>query len=188
MNKPKVNSDSQKELDRVEKQFEQFNEQAQSMTLEAMNKAPLKDIEQQTKLSNREMNRDDAPYIKPVRSLSGTDKFNEKYRKDWEHAWEYVKCVVENLEIIGERVQKWTKKFAGDPAHFWEIPVNKPIYLPRFVAEELSKCWYHRLKMDESMTSPNGNGITHYGAIVAEQRVHRLNCRPVNSSFTSLGA
>jgi hypothetical protein len=186
MNKPKVNSESQKQLDAVEKQFEQFNEQVQSMTLDSMNKAPVVEREQQTKMSNREMNKTDAPYIKPVRSISSKEPFNEKYRKEWEESWEYVKCVVENLEIIGERVEKWTKRFAGDPAHFWQIPVNKPIYLPRFVADELSKCCYHRLKMDENIQRGSDGTSTLYGTMVVDQKLHRLNCRPVDASFASM--
>lgn len=186
MNRPKVNSESQKQLDQVEKQFEQFSEQVQSLNMDALNKVPVTMTEPQTKMSNREINKADAPRIRPIRSISSKEPFNEKYRKEWEHAWEDVRCVVENLEIIGERIQKWTKKFAGDPAHFWEIPVNKPIYIPRFVAEELSKCCYHRLKMDESVARENYGTATVYGTMVVEETKHRLNCRPAESSFLSM--
>lgn len=187
MSKPKVSSGfAEKELDRAEQQFDRFQEEIRDFNpLEA--KAPKIEVEPQTKMSNREANKADAPYIKPIRSMHSAEKFNEKYRKDWERAWEYVRCIAENREIIGESIELWTKKFAGDPAHFWRIPVNKPVYIPRLVAEQIASCSYHRLRMEDRPTNVEG-GMTYYGTMTVEQTVNRLDARPVGSSFVSMAS
>ena len=48
--RPKVNSESQKELDRAEVQFKEFNDQVTALTLDRMNEAPEKEVESQNKL------------------------------------------------------------------------------------------------------------------------------------------
>ena len=187
MERPKVNSASQKELDKAEKQFEAFDQQVKEMTFDRMNAAPTSEGEPQTRMSAREANKSDAPYMKPVRSINSKEPFNEKYRHDHTRAWEYVRAIVENNEIIGEGVEVWTKKFAGDPAHFWKLPVNKPIMIPRLVAEQLASCKYHRLSMEENrVTGSDGMG-TYVGSMIVDQTKQRIDCRPIGSGFTSMG-
>ena len=113
--RPKVAGETLKEVEKLDAQFKRFDEQAKSLTLDQMNKAPLQDIEQQTLMSIRQQNRMDAPYIKPERTIGCRAAFNEKFRKQWEHQKQYVRCMVENLEIIGENVECWSKPFAGVP-------------------------------------------------------------------------
>lgn|SRR5579885_1208102 len=175
---PRVNSDAQKELKKAEEQFQAFDESIQKMTLDNMNKAPKEELESQTKMSKKEERQYDAPVIKPLRSISSKEKYNPAFEKDHRRAWEYVKCVVENKEIIGEQIHRWTKPFPGDPAQEWKIPVNKPIYLPRFLAIELSKCQYHRLVMQENQVTGSDGVGTWIGAMVAETKVNRIDCRP----------
>jgi len=183
---PKVNSAGQKELDRADEQFKAFDEQVKSMTVDHMNKAPVLETEPQTKMSNRELNKDDAPYIKPLRSINSKEPFNEKYRAQHTEAWKYVKCVVENNEIIGESVEVWTKRFAGDPAHFWKIPVNKPVYIPKLLADQLSQCSYHRLSMDQSQISSADGMGTYMGSMVVDHTKHRIDARPVGFGFVGM--
>ncbi len=176
---PKVNSKGEQELKKAEERFEKFEAQVKTLTdVDELNKSPLVESEPQTKLSTREAEKADAPYIKPSRSISSKEIFDEKFRKQRDAAWKYVKCIVENNEIIGEKVQKWTKKFPGEPAYFWEIPVNTPIYLPLFLAEELSKCTYHRLVMQEQPQSI-GDGATLTHTPVAKETRHRIDCRSI---------
>lgn len=187
MNKPKVNSESQKELDKAAAQIDAFESQVKDMTMDRMNAAPVEEKDPQTKMSNREVNKSDAPYIKPVRSINSKEPFNEKYRKEHTKAWEYIKCIAENNEIIGEAIECWTKKFAGDPAHLWKIPVNKPVYIPRLVAKQISECRYHRLSMDQTqIAGSDGNG-TYMGSMVVDNTKQRLDCREAGNHFTAMG-
>lgn len=186
MNRPKVNSESQKELDRAEKQFEAFEEQVKSLNVDEMNKAPKLELEPQTKISTREANKSDAPYIKPLRSINSKERFDERYRDMHTKAWEYIKCIVENNEILGEAIEVWTKKFPGDPAHFWKVPVNKPVYIPKLLAEQLSQCKYHRLSMDQSTIASSDGLGTFMGSMVVDNTKHRIDCRPVGFGFTSM--
>lgn len=176
--KPKVNSKGDQELKRADEQFNKFEEQVKSLTHDEISKAKIVEMEPQTKLSTREIEKSDAPYIKPVRAIFSTEKFNEAFRKERDDGWKYVKCIVENNEIQGERIEKWTKRWTGEPAHFWQIPVNKPIYLPKFLAEELQNCCYHRLVMEEASQSNNdGSSLTH--SLVSKETRHRIDCRSV---------
>lgn len=180
--KPEVSSGlAQRELDKAEKQFIEFNESVQAMTLDRMNQAPKEETEQQTKLSNKELQKKDGIWLKPVRTLASKEKFNEKFRKDYEHKKEYVKFVVENKEIIGENVTPWTKAFPGQDAEFWDIPTNKPVWGPRYLAEQLSRCKYHRLTMEDRVTNADGMG-SYYGQMAVDKTVSRIDCYPVRES------
>lgn len=186
MSRPRVNADGQRELDRAEDTIASVQEEIKSFNpFESLNK-PVQTAEPQLKLSDRELNRMDAPYLKPVRSINSKEPFNEKFRRSWEEAWKYVKCVVENYEIIGEDVEVWTKRFPGDPAHFWKVPVNKPVFMPRLLAEQLSQCKYHRLKM-ENNTVTNSDGMgTYHGALSVDCVKERISAKPVGFGFVSM--
>lgn len=86
MTRPKVNSESQKELDRVHDHFQSFDTEVKQMTLDQMNKAPVMETEDHTKMSQREINKYNAPVIKPLRQINSKEPFNETYRKEYERA------------------------------------------------------------------------------------------------------
>jgi len=190
MTTPKVNSEGQKELAKTAEQFEAFDEKVKSMTLDRMNKAPLEDFEPQTKMSTREQNKADALYIKPIRSINSRERFDEKQRAAHTEAWRYVKCIVENYEIIGEPIEVWTKKFPGDSYHFWKVPVNKPIYIPKLLAEQLSQCRYHRLTMEPSSNQVSNVDQmgTYVGTVVVDSVKQRIDCKPTGFSFVSMSS
>jgi len=167
-----------KELERVEGDFKAFDENVQSLTLDRMNEAPKLETQMQTKMSSREMDKTTGTYLKPKRSIMGRDRFNESFRKDWEFAKEYVNFIAENKEIIGETIDMWTRPFGGVPAEEWEIPTNKPVWAPRYVAEQLKRCTYHRLKMEDRPTHTEG-GNTFYGTLAVDNIVQRLDAHPV---------
>ena len=175
--KPKVNSASQKELEKVEKQFEEFDQNIKSLTQDRMNEAPKLELEQQTKLSSREIANSKDVYLKPKRTISCREKFNEEYRDQWNEKKEYVYFIAENKEIIGEHIDMWTKPFAGVPAEEWDIPCNKPVWGPRYLAEQIKKCYYHRLVMRDAHVSADGLG-TYYGTLAADTMVQRLDAIP----------
>jgi hypothetical protein len=186
--RPKVNAKGQQELDKAQEHFDQFDAQVKALTLDERNKAPIADFEPQTKMSNREIAASAVQYIKPARSIGSREKFNEAYRQDYERAKTYVKCIVENNEIKGERVDLWTKPFPGMPAELWELPTNKPIAVPSYVAERCANCTYHVLVTEEkSITEVNSFGSM-YGAMVVKETRHRIDARPVGNAFVSMGS
>lgn len=186
MNRPKVNSEGQKELDRASESLDNFKAQAGDFNPFTGITKPS-ETEPQTKLSKREGEHVDAPEIKPLRAVrrpvggqhKATVSWDEKYRDARNKDWELVKCIVENNELIGQEVEVWTAKWGCDPAHFWKVPVNKPIRIPRMLAEQLSKCNYHRLKMETNADAKNFVDAN----IVADHVVHRIDARPVGFGF-----
>ena len=68
--KPKLpNSYAQKELDKAEKEFDKFQENVESMTLDRMNTAPKEESEPQTQLSQKEIAKSKDIYLKPKQNF-----------------------------------------------------------------------------------------------------------------------
>lgn len=188
--KPKLNnSSSQKQLDNAADQFDSFKEQLEGLTNDRMNAAPKLEQEQQTKLSSRELAVAPEVHLKPKRSIMAVhpktgerEKFNEKFRKDWEHDKQEVRFIAENKEDIGGAIEIWTHPYGGVPAEFWEVPVNKPVWGPRHLAEQIKRCTYHRLSMDERKLSGMSDGVGSYtGPIIVENTINRLDAHPVST-------
>lgn len=178
---PLHTSEAQKELDKCEKQFEEFDEQIKSLTLDRMNEAPKKELEPQTKLSSKEIENSQDIYLKPFRTISSREKFNEKFRDDYNFAKEYVRFIAENKEIKGETIDVWTKKFPGQPAEEWLVPVNKPVWGPRYLAEQIRACSYHTFVMDNSKPSAQHQFGTDTGQMIVDNVVPRLTAEPVSA-------
>lgn len=173
------NSESAKEIAKLEDQFDKFEKHINELTLDRMNEAPKKETEPQTKLSQNEIADSKDKYLKPSKIISSKEPFNEKYRSDYEYAKQYVYFIAENKEIIGEEIEIWTKPFAGMPAEFWKVPVNKPIWGPRHLAEQIKRASYHRMHMDSSKSiGGDQQGNDYYGAFVVDEVVNRLDARP----------
>lgn len=182
--KPDVSSGfAQRELDKAEAQFEKFDTEVKNLTLDRMNEAP-KEEKAPLEVAKKDLYKDGL-YIKPVRSISSKEQFNEKFREAHSKAWEYVKCQATNGEIIGEKIELWNKKFAGDPATFWQIPVGISIYIPRMIAKQISDCKYHRLRMEQNTVTENSGGMQYYGSLAVDSTVQRMDCVPVNKEFAS---
>lgn len=179
MSKPKVDAASQKELDKVEKQFDNFNKQVKELNLDRDNGAKVEETEPQTKLSTKEIQKSNELYLKPIRTQSSRDKFNEKFRDAYNFKKEYVHFVAEHKELIGEKIEMWTRPFGGMDAEYWEIPTNKPVWAPRYVADQIKGARYHRLRMEEKTVTSDGMG-SYYGHIVADSKVQRLDANPVS--------
>jgi hypothetical protein len=180
-NKPKAtNSLTEKELDKAEKQFEAFDNQVKEMTLDRMNMAPKTETEPQTKISSKELEKSKDLYLKPAKTIGCRDKFNERFRESYNFDKEYVQFIAENKEIIGETIELWTRPYGGMPAEFWQVPVNKPVWGPRYLAEQIKRCTYHRLVMQQTPTHTEGLG-QFYGSMAVDTTVERLTARPVSS-------
>src|SRR6266478_1409050 len=160
MARPKnVPTSSELALEDASKQFDKFDEEIKTMTMDRMNLAPKQEVEPQTKLSQSEIAQTKDVYLKPKRTLGPgvnpktgeREKFNEKFRDEWNFAKEYVHFIAENYEVIGESIDLWTKPFPGVNCENWEIPTNKPIWAPRYVAEQIKRKSYHRLVMRDTV-------------------------------------
>lgn len=174
--KPRV----KKELDKAQEQFDKFDSSVKEMTLDRMNKAPMQEQENQTKLSNREQQACPDVYLKPKRFIDDRQKFNERFQKEWEFDKEYVQFIAEHKEQPGDTIEMWTHKYGGKGAEYWEVPVNKPVWGPRYLAEEIHKRKYHRLKMENSVTQATGVG-QFYGAMAVDTTIQRLDAYPINT-------
>lgn len=185
--RPKVSRSAQSELDKVEKQFEKFDEEVKEKTLDRMNMTPKSESE--SPLAQAEINKSKDIYLKPRKILFSPriekstyhEKFNEKFRKDYNFLKEYVQFIAENKEIAGEAIEIWTKPFPGVPAEEWLVPVNKPVWGPRYLAEQIKRKYYHRLGMDESKTTSSDGRATYYGQMTVDTTIQRLDAHPVNT-------
>lgn len=179
--RPKVSSAGERELDRAQVQLDAFQENVKSLTLDRMNEAPKQELEPQTKLSATQIEKAPGTYLKPDKSIGCRDKFNEKFRPNYEFDKEYVQFIAENKEIIGEAIEIWTRPYGGMPAEFWKVPCNKPVWGPRYLAEQIKRACYHRLVMQENrMTESSGYG-QFYGSMAADTTVQRLDAIPVST-------
>lgn len=181
----KVNSESAKELEKVKNQFDDFDKQVKDLTHDRLNAAPKEETEPQTKLSSKEIEKSKDVYLKPHRTLTSKEKFNEKFREDWNFLKEYVNFIAENKELIGENIDLWTKPFPGIPAEEWIVPTNKPVWGPRYLAEQIKRKSYHRLTMQEQQLSNMGEigGMGQmYGKLVVDTTVQRLDANPVTKN------
>lgn len=177
--RPKVNSSGQKELDKAQAQFEEFDSQVKEMTLDRMSKAPVKEVEQQKAKLDNEI------YLKPKRSYppgvnpktGEREKFNEAFRAEYEFQKEYVRFIAQNNEIIGETIEFCLKKFPGTNCDEWAVPVNKPVWAPRMVAERIKGCKHHKLTMQDRTTGYDDKG-QYYGTMAVDVSVQRLDAYP----------
>lgn len=172
------------ELDKMQDQLDSYEDNVKTLTVDRMNQAPILEKEEQTKLSSREIAKKPDIYLKPARSVTSKEKFIEIFRNEYNFAKEYVKFIAENHEVIGETIDIWTKPFPGMPAEYWNVPTNKPIYGPRYLAEQITRCKYHRLKSIDTPTSQESGGVTSYGTIVVDNTIQRLDARPVKEQVS----
>ena len=175
--KPKV---AESELHKLGQQFDKFNDNVQALTLDRMNEAPKQEMEPQTKLSQSEIEKSKDVYLKPSRSIGSGQKFNEKFREQWNFDKEYVQFIAENNECKGDTIEIWTRPYGGLPAEFWQVPVNKPIWGPRHLAEQIKRASYHRLSMQNTTTQTDGVG-QYYGSLAVDSTIQRLDARPVST-------
>lgn len=173
--KPKI---PEKEVKKIEEQFEHVDKNLEEIADLPVAQAATVDPTEHS-LSQKELNKNEI-YLKPERSLGSSQKFNEKFREKWNFEKEYVKFIADNKEVIGEAIETWTRPRGGVPAEFWRVPVNKPVWGPRYLAEQIRRKTYHRLKMQEkTVVSSDGMG-TYHGAMVVDEIVPRLTAEPVS--------
>jgi hypothetical protein len=180
LKRPDVAPSAQKELDKAEAQFKEFDNQVKEMTLDRMNKAPKQEVEPQTKLAQSEIEKSKNIYLKPIRQIGCREKFNEKWRSQYEFDKEYVQFIAENKELIGEEIDIWTRPYPGISAEEWKVPVNKPVWGPRYLAEQIKRKSYHRLIMEPTVTTRESVG-QFYGTMAVDSTIQRLDAQPVST-------
>lgn len=174
----KVKSTAENELESAKQQIDAFEKNVNDLTLDRMNAAPKEDVEPQRNMSSQEVKKSTEIYLKPNKTIARRDKFNEKLRKQYEYDKELVYFIAENREIIGEDIELWTGKYGGMPVEFWKVPTNKPVWGPRYLAEQIKSCSYHRLTMNQSVVTESGGYGQMYGALAVDTTVQRLDARP----------
>lgn len=179
MSKPKVSASAQRELDKAEQKFEKFNEEMKAISNEVGRGLPVEERESNTRLSSREIANSKDIYLKPKRSLNDNQKFNEKFRDEWNFQKQYVNFIAEHKEIIGDVIEAWTHFCGGVPCEFWEVPTNKPVWGPRYLAEQIKSKRYVRYVTQNHTTSAEG-GMQFYGGLVGETQIQRLDAHPVS--------
>lgn len=178
--KPKPTSSlAEQELTRLDNQFKEFDADVKQMTHDRLSATPKQEIEPQTKLAQSEIAKSKDIYLKPSKAIGSKEKFNENYRDQYNFAKEYVQFIAENKEIIGETIELWTKPFAGVPAEYWEVPCNKPLWGPRYLAERIKGCTYHRMTMQQIATNADHTG-QFYGSMAVDSSIQRLDAIPVS--------
>lgn len=171
MARPKKTPETQ-EIEDLQKQFDAYEEKIKALEKER-SFTPPEQGETQTKIAKRDIDKDNERYIKPQRRINSKEKFNEKFRADYEKDCEYVNFIAENVEILGESICMWTKPYPGMPAEYWEIPVNKPVWAPRYVRDQIKRKFHHILRMQDTTTHQDGVG-SYYGSMVVDQTKERL--------------
>lgn len=179
--KPKLNAEGQKELEKVELQFQKYDADLRSMEADT-----AQELEPQTKMSNREQAAFDAPYLKPHRTINAKEPFNEKYRASYNFDKEYVKVIAENNELVGETIELWTKPYAGISAEMWKVPCNRPVYIPRYLAKILSTRSYIRYSMGEQKMTGLDGGHQFYSNMIGKEVRKRLDCREAGNPTFSM--
>ena len=181
--KPKSsNSFTERELDKADAQFQAYDANIKNLTQDRMNMAPKEDVEPQTKIAQIDRDKMKELYLKPKKSIGCRDKFNEDYRSQYEHDKQYVCFEAENKEIIGENIEIWTRPYAGMPAEEWSVPTNKPVWGPRYLAEQIKRKFYHRLVMQQNVSTGSDGMGQYYGTMAVDTTIARLDARPVSSN------
>lgn len=186
VDRPKIStSSSEKELDKVEEQFKDFDNQVKELTHDRMRLIPKTEYEPQTKISQHDLDKYPGIYLKPSNFVADVNPFNEKFRKSYEYDKEYVQFIPENVECRGDIIEIWTKPYRGVPAEFWKVPSNTAVWAPRYLKDQLQRKFHHKLEMKESSESSNYTGSSqygrHYGKIVADTTIQRLDAREVST-------
>lgn len=174
---PSVDTTGKNELDKLQNKFDEYHQQIKDLSIDELNTAPALNQEPQTKLSSTERDKVKEIYLKPKVTIGSKEKFNEKFRESYEFDKQYVCFEAENNEIIGETITIWTKPYPGLPAEEWEVPTNKPVWGPRYLANQITNCKYHRFTMQNNLIGNDHMGSYH-GYMIAKNTINRLNAHP----------
>jgi len=175
MVRPKLNAAGEEQLDLVEDQIKK------SVEVEVDRTIASKETEPQTKIAQVDLEKSSIRYLKPKRTFPSKEKFNEKFRDEYNQKKEYVEFIAENNEVKGETIDLCLKLFPGMSVEEWVIPVNIPVSAPKYVRDRLDECGYTVFVTNDTRTGKE-EGVTYYGQLVAEERRQRLCTRDISRS------
>lgn len=137
-------STKRKDMEAVESVIK-MQEDLATLTIDKINEIAPEADPKPVELSDRERAAlENALYIEPKRKLKAFGTLPEKLKREHQHAWEYVKGMFENYIVNNEPLTFWLSLYPGDPDCLWEIPPNRPVYIPRHVAKHLEEVMkYH---------------------------------------------
>jgi len=120
-------------------------------------------------------------YIEPKKQIKGLGILPDSLKKEHAFMWEYVKGIFENRAIVGETLKFWLKLYPGDPDCLWEIPANRPVYVPRMVAKTIDETMiYHKFDYIQKDTSRMAkNNFAEEFSVV--ETVRRGEFRPIGA-------
>lgn len=168
------------ELQKAESQIDRISNELHKQPLTVSQPERLEDAPIQ--VSKKDASKSGVLYLKPERSVNAPQKFNERWRKEYEESEELVEFIARHKESPGSAIQTWTRKFGGKPALFWTVPTDRVVCGPRVLAEQIRGCKHHIVTMDEhTVTSSDGMG-TYHGAIQMKKEVARLEAEPVSTT------
>lgn len=177
--KPKASSGfAQSELDKAEKQFNEFD--ANLKELAASRPTEPSRPTEEIRISQKEINNSKEIHLQPKRRIGSREKFNENFRSQYEYAKEKVGFIAEHKELSGENIEIWTKPFPGLAAEEWIVPTNKPVFGPRYLADQIKRKYYHRLVMKENVTTGSDGMGSYFGSMAYDTTIARLDCHPVS--------
>lgn len=146
-----------KDLENIAKKTAELTEEMSQLTVDKINEIAPEPTLDELKLTAKQKASDEGViFVEPKRKFKGLGKLPEKLKREHARAWEYVKGIYENYVVNNEPVRFWHNgDFPGDPDCLWEIPSNKPVYVPRFIAKHLEECQkYHQFTSIAATSEP----------------------------------
>lgn len=105
---------------------------------QAMERTPERISESKIRMTEFQKKHPNVTYLEPVHKIPTQGNKHPHFEKQREHLTEYVTGVFES-EMIQGKLDFWLTGLPGDDYCNWVIPVNKPVGVPRFVAQHLAK-------------------------------------------------
>lgn len=186
MTKPRLNSESERQLQQAAEKFDAFQEGIKSLNMDQAASIPLTEVEPNTQLSQREIRKAPDIYLKPKKTMFAPgEKFNEKFRDLWDYKKEIVRFIAENKEAPTDAMlcDVWTRPIGGQPAHSWDVPLNKPVWGPRYLAEQIRAKVHNKLVIKEGPITQT-QGIDFNTQMAYLEKKPRLSAEPCREEIT----
>ena len=105
---------------------------------QAMQRTPEKVADSKIKMTEFQKKHPDVLYIEPKTRIPTQGNKHPELEKQREYLTEYVVGVFES-EMINGQLDFFKTGLPGDDYCQWVIPVNRPVGVPRFIAQHLAK-------------------------------------------------